>query len=81
MKKDLANLIFHKSTRSILFIFLLDANHLCPFQDNDICPPQIQPAYFLIRSDFPVISAGCSIPIISIKVGAMSAKHPPSLNV
>ena len=38
-----------------MFIFLLDANHLCPFQDNDICPPQIQSAYFLIRSDFPVI--------------------------
>ena len=35
--------------------------------------------YFLIRRDFPVISAGCSIPISSIRVGAMSARQPPSL--
>lgn len=33
--------------------------------------------YFTIR-DLPVISAGCSIPIISISVGTMSARHPPS---
>ncbi len=37
--------------------------------------------YFLINNDFPVISAGCSIPIISIIVGTMSAKHPPSRSV
>ena len=37
--------------------------------------------YFLISRDFPVISFGCSIPISSIRVGAMSARHPPSLNV
>ena len=32
-----------------------------------------------ISSDFPVISAGFSIPIISINVGAISARQPPSL--
>ena len=42
--------------------------------------------YFLSKSyftnkDFPVISSGCSIPINSINVGAISAKHPFSLNV
>ena len=37
--------------------------------------------YFLINKDLPVISAGCSLPITSIKVGIMSARHPPSLNV
>ena len=36
--------------------------------------------YFTNR-DFPVISAGCCIPISSISVGAMSARHPPSLNL
>ena len=35
--------------------------------------------YFLIRRDFPVISLGCSIPMSSIRVGAMSARQPPSL--
>ena len=37
--------------------------------------------YFLINNDFPVISTGCVIPIVSIKVGTISARHPPSLNV
>lgn len=37
--------------------------------------------YFLISRDFPVISFGCSMPISSIRVGAMSARQPPSLNV
>lgn len=37
--------------------------------------------YFFINKDFPVISAGCSIPIISINVGAISARHPPSRKV
>ena len=37
--------------------------------------------YFLINNDFPVISAGCSIPIISIIVGTISARHPPSRSV
>ena len=36
--------------------------------------------YFMI-SDFPVISLGCSIPIISISVGAISARQPPSLSL
>ena len=36
-------------------------------------------SYFLINKDFPVISFGCSIPISSINVGAISARHPPSL--
>lgn len=34
-----------------------------------------------ISSDSPVISAGFSIPIISISVGAMSARRPPSRSV
>ena len=33
----------------------------------------------IINKDFPVISFGCSIPINSIRVGAISARHPPSL--
>jgi trigger factor len=33
---------------------------------------------YLIRSDFPVISAGCSTPMISSIVGARSASTPPS---
>lgn len=37
--------------------------------------------YFLINRDFPVISAGFSIPISSIRVGTISARHPPSLKV
>ena len=37
--------------------------------------------YLFISRDFPVISAGCSIPMISIIVGIMSARHPPSLSV
>ena len=36
-------------------------------------------SYFLIKSDLPVISFGCSIPISSIRVGAISARQPPSL--
>ena len=39
------------------------------------------PSYFLINKDFPVISSGCFIPINSIKVGMISAKHPFSLKV
>ena len=34
--------------------------------------------YYFTNNDFPVISAGCCIPISSISVGAMSARHPPS---
>ena len=30
---------------------------------------------------FPVISLGCGIPISSKRVGATSARHPPSLNL
>ena len=37
--------------------------------------------YFLISKDFPVISAGCSIPISSIIVGMISARHPSSFKV
>ena len=37
--------------------------------------------YFLINKDCPVISLGFSSPIISIRVGAMSARHPPSFKV
>lgn len=37
--------------------------------------------YFLINNDLPVISSGWLIPIISIKVGTMSARQPPSFNV
>ena len=37
--------------------------------------------YFLINRDFPVISAGCSIPITLIRVGTISARHPPSRSV
>ncbi len=37
--------------------------------------------HFLISNDSPVISAGFSIPISSISVGAMSARQPPSLSV
>ena len=37
-------------------------------------------SYFLINKDFPVISAGCSIPINSIIVGMISARHPSSFN-
>lgn len=36
--------------------------------------------YFLMSRDFPVISSGCSIPISSMSVGAISARQPPSLN-
>ena len=35
----------------------------------------------LMSRDVPVISFGCSIPISSIRVGAMSAKQPPSLSL
>ena len=35
--------------------------------------------YFTSR-DFPVISLGCSIPISSMRVGAISARQPPSLS-
>ena len=35
----------------------------------------------LINNDLPVISFGCSIPIVSINVGTMSAKHPPSASI
>ena len=66
---------------SRLNFFLLDANQFYLFQDNNVCPlQQIQLNYFT-NSDFPVISLGCSIPISSISVGAMSARHPPSLNL
>ena len=37
--------------------------------------------YFRTRRDLPVISLGCSIPIISIMVGTMSARQPPSRRV
>ena len=37
--------------------------------------------YFSTRSDFPVISAGCSIPISWISVGTISARHPFSRSV
>ncbi len=37
--------------------------------------------YFLISRDSPVISLGFSIPIISIRVGTISARRPPSLRV
>ena len=37
--------------------------------------------YFLISRECPVISLGCSMPIISISVGTMSARHPPSFRV
>ena len=36
-------------------------------------------SYFLTNRDLPVISFGCSIPISSIRVGAISARQPPSL--
>ena len=36
--------------------------------------------YFFINKELPVISSGCSIPINSIKVGTISARHPPSFN-
>lgn len=38
-------------------------------------------SYRFTSRDFPVISSGCSMPIISIKVGAISARHPPSRSV
>ena len=34
--------------------------------------------YYFTNNDAPDISFGCSIPINSINVGAISAKHPPS---
>ena len=37
--------------------------------------------YFLTIRDLPVISSGCFIPIHSISVGTISARHPPSLSV
>ncbi len=37
--------------------------------------------FYFTNKDSPVISAGFSIPIISIKVGAISASLPPSLSV
>ena len=37
--------------------------------------------YFSIRRDSPVISAGFSIPISSIRVGIISARQPPSFRV
>ena len=36
---------------------------------------------YFTNKDFPVISAGCSIPINSMSVGMISAKHPFSLNL
>jgi len=36
--------------------------------------------YYFLMSDFPVISTGISTFIISSKVGAKSAKIPPSRN-
>ena len=50
------------------------------FKDNCFCPHLGISVYFLISSDFPVISAGCSIPISWIRVGAISARQPPSLS-
>ena len=46
---------------------------------NDAFPMELY--HFLTISDFPVISAGCSMPITSISVGTMSARTPPSLSV
>ena len=50
-------------------------------QTDSYIKPGAGLSYFLTRRDLPVISTGCSRPIISIRVGAMSAKQPPSLNV
>ena len=36
---------------------------------------------YFTNKDFPVISAGCSIPINSMSVGMISAKHPFSRNL
>ena len=52
-----------------------------PFQNESSRDIFTISLYFLISRDFPVISFGCSMPISSIRVGAMSARHPPSLNV
>lgn len=41
--------------------------------------PMMRLSIYYIKSDFPVISSGCSFPNKAIKVGAISAKHPPSL--
>ncbi len=51
---------------------------LIPIKDDEHI---LSSVYFLINSDSPVISGGFSIPIISISVGTMSARQPPSLNV
>ena len=37
--------------------------------------------FYFTSSDFPVISFGCSRPISSMRVGAISARQPPSLNL
>ena len=37
--------------------------------------------YLRTRRDLPVIYLGCSMPIISIMVGTMSARQPPSRRV
>ena len=39
----------------------------------------VTPLYSFRRRLFPVISFGCGIPISSRRVGATSARHPPSL--
>lgn len=38
----------------------------------------IFPEFYFTNNDFPVISFGCSMPINSINVGAISARQPPS---
>lgn len=74
------HILMHYSTfcanREPLFFLKKEAPDVYPGPVKNFCG-----YYFLISRDFPVISSGCFIPIISMSVGAMSARQPPSLKV
>ena len=75
MKKVIAVII----AIAVIVMFVIAIKNL--LNSDSSSSKLVSASYFLINKDFPVISAGCSFPIISIKVGMISAKHPPSLKV
>ena len=67
---------FSYSTASVISVFVVPTKN--PWS------PKLQGFHnisYFTNKDVPDISFGCSIPINSINVGAISAKHPPSLSV
>ena len=70
---------FTKTKRKCTVPFFRLSAHFLLFSLNLSPGAPFRSPYRFTSRDFPVISFGCSIPMSSMSVGAISARQPPSL--